>query len=295
MMKKALFLFAWLLAAGGMAAQGTLQVVTKTVQKSIAWKSGYTVEIHCEKAEVDVEAVLTGSNAVTVKADLTARHPQLDSAKYDLAAWKFVTSTGGRKIYIRAYIGLPSGQALPNSNLKARITVRVPLQCPVTLTNKFGKARLEHLAGAVRLTGEFCAFTLVDLQGGVRVESQYGNVDGRQLSGQVELQTKRSAVMLSGLSGDCSVRSEYGTVDVEGGAQMGNLHIQSSKGDVTVKTGNPTRHNFTLSATYGEVKVPASPHFEASANGHVKQASLQQGTGRPQVMVETTFGKITVQ
>ncbi len=293
-MKKILFLFAMLLGAGGMAAQSTLQVVTKTIQKSIAWKSGYTVEINCEKAEIDVEAVAAGNN-VTIKADLTARHPQLDSAKYDLNAWKFVTSTVGKKIYIRAYIGLPSGRSLPNSNLKARITVRVPMQCPVTLTNKFGKAKLEHLAGAIRLTGEFCAFTLVDLQGGVNIESQYGNVDGHQLSGQVELQTKRSAIVLSELSGNCNVHSEYGTVDVATGSQMGNLYIQSNKGDVTVETGSPSRHNINLFATYGEVKVPTNPHFETGASGNIKQASLQQGTGRPQISVETTFGKITVQ
>ena len=294
-MKKLFFLFSLLAISSGAAAQNTLQVVTKTVQKTIAWKSGYTVEIICEKAEVNVEPVSDGGSSVTVTADLTARHPLLDSAKYDLAAWKFVTSTVGKKIYVRAYIGLPAGRPLPNSNLKARITVRVPLRCPVSLTNKFGKARLEHLAGAVRLSGEFCAFTLVDLQGGVRVESQYGNVDGRQLAGSIELRTKRSAVVLSGLRGDCDVRSEYGTVAVEAGSLTGNLHIQSNKGDVTVETGSPPLHNFTLLATYGELKVPANPHFEITAAGHTKQASLQQGAGRPQVSVETTFGKITVQ
>lgn len=294
-MKKAIFPFALLLLAGGMAAQSTLQVVTKTVQKTMAWKAGYTVEINCEKAEVEVEATAAGNNNVTVKAEMTARHPQLDSAKYDLEAWKFVVTTVGKKIYIRAYIGLAAGRSLPNSNLKARLTVRVPVQCPVTLANKFGKARLEHLTGAVRLTGEFCAFTLVDLQGGVSVESQYGNIDGRQLAGKVDLQTKRSAISLAGIRGDCNVRSEYAAVAVEAGSQTGNLHIQSNKGDVTVETGSPPRHNFTLQATYGDLKVPANPHFETGASGNTKQASLQQGTGRPQVSVETTFGKITVQ
>ncbi len=293
-MKKILFLFVLLLAAGGTAAQGALQVVTKTVQKSIAWKAGYSVEINCEKAEVEVEPVASGSN-VAVKAEMSARHPQLDSAKYDLTAWQFVTSTVGKKIYIRAYIGLRGGQALPNSNLKVKITVQVPAQCPVTLSNKFGKAKLQHLTGAIRLTGEFCAFTLLDLQGGVRIQSQYGNIDGRQLSGSVDLQTKRSAVALTGLRGDCNVRSEYGAVSVEAGSQTGNLHIQSNKGDVTIETGSPPRHNFTLQATYGEVKVPFNQHFASGSTGNTHNASLQQGAGRPQVSVETTFGKITVQ
>ena len=294
-MKKLLSLLVLLAFAGGMAAQSTLQVVTKTVQKTLAWKAGYSIEIICEKADVEVEAIEAGNNNVTVKAELTARHPQLDSAKYDLAAWQFVTSTVGRKIYIRAYIGLPSGKSLPNSNLKAKITVRVPTQCPVTLSNKFGKARLEHLTGAIRLSGEFCAFTLLDLKGGVRVESQYGDVDGRQLSGQVDLQMKRAAVAISDLRGNCSVHSEFGAVSVEAGAQTGNLYIKSNKGDVTVETGGSRLHNFMLQATYGELKTPLNPHFERSENGNLKQATLQQGTSRPQVSVVTTFGKITVQ
>ncbi len=295
MMKKITFLFVLLLLAGGLAAQATLQVVTKTVQKTLAWKAGYSVEIICEKAEVEVEPLPAGNNKVLVKAEMSARHPQLDSAKYDLEAWKFVTSTVGKKIYIRAYVGLPAGRALPNSNLKAKITLQVPMSCPVTLTNKFGKARLEHLAGAIRLSGEFCAFTLLDLQGGVNISSQYGNVDGRQLAGKVDLQTKRSAISLTGIRGDCNVHSEYGTVAVEAGSQTGNLYIQSNKGDVTVETGSLPRHNVYLQATYGELKVPSSQHFESGSSGNTRQATLHQGAGRPQVTVETTFGKITVQ
>jgi Putative adhesin len=295
-MKKLLFLFALLYGVSEMAAQSTLQVVTKTVQKSIDWKPGYTVEINCEKADVEVITAAAGSKSVSVKAEMTARHPQLDSAKYDLQAWKFVTSTVGKTIYIRAYIGLKSGQPLPNANLKVRIFVQVPDQCPVTLANKFGKALLEHLTGTVRITGEFCALTLVDLQGDVLIESQYGNVDGRQLAGKVDIQTKRATIALSELRGNCSVHSEFGAVSVSNSPQMGNLYINSNKGDVTVAMGSsPPRHNFTLSATYGELKTPSNPSFDLSTNGNTRQATLHQGTGRLQVTVETTLGKITIQ
>jgi len=294
-MKKLLFLLALLQCAGWATAQSTLQVVTKTEQKSIKWRPGYAVEIICEKADIEVAAECSGDNNVFVKVEMVARHPQLDSARHDIAAWKFVTSTVGKKIYIRAYIGLPAGQSLPNSNLKVKISIQVPVQCPVTLSNKFGKARLEHLNGAIRLKGEFCNFTLIDLHGGVRLESQYGNVDGKQLTGMVDLQTKRSAISLSALKGDCSVHSEYGAVAIETSAQTGNLYIQSNKGDVTLLTGASINHNYTLTTNYGELQVPATHHFSTSSNGNSKLATLQKGVGSPQVTVETTFGKITVQ
>jgi len=293
MQTRTLLIALLLLSATGAAAQATLQVVTQTVQKNLRWKPGSEVEIICEKAEVEVEAA--DQQQVTVSADLSARHPRLDSAQADAKAWKFVTSTIGKKIYIRAYIGLPAGQSLPGSNLKARIRVLVPKGCAVTLNNKFGKARVEKISAAVRLTGEFCAFTLRDVQGSVRVQSSYGNVDGSRLGGQVEVQSKRSDVSLSGLGSDCTVRSEYGAVSVEASPQTGNLSVQATKCDVTVDAPDPPRHNFQLRTTYGDLNTPTKLHFDTKgSSGNTRQAALQQGTGRPNVNIETNFGKITV-
>ncbi len=295
-MKNILFVLILLLGHIAMSAQSTLQVVTKTVQKTLDWKLGYTVEINGEKAEILIESALAGSKSVQVKAEMTARHPQLDSAQLDLKAWKFVTSTIGKKIYIRAYIGLPSGQALPNSNLKVKIVVQVPDLCPVILANKFGKARLEHLTGSVFILGEFCALTLVDLKGGLRIESQYGNVDGYQLGGQIDIQTKRSAINLTELRGNCSLHSEFGAISISNSPQMGNLFINANKGDVTLSTSTqPPHYNFTLTVTNGDLKTPVNPSFIVTTDGNTKQASLHQGASLPQVTVAVTLGKITIQ
>lgn len=293
MQTKTLLLALLLLNAAGAAAQATLQVVTQNVQKNLRWKPGNEVEIICEKAEVEVEAA--DQQQVSVSAELSARHPRLDSAQTDVKAWKFVTSTIGKKIYIRAYIGLPAGQKLPSSNLKARLRVLVPKGCPVTLNNKFGKAKVEKITGTVRLTGEFCTFTLRDVQGNVRVQSSYGNVDGSRLGGSVEVQSKRSDVSLSSLGSDCTVRSEYGAISVEASPKTGNLSVQATKCDVTVSAPASPRHNFQLRTTYGELNTPPNLKFDTQGtSGNIRQAALQQGTGRPTVNIETTFGKITV-
>ncbi len=293
-MRTKILLFALLLlTAGEAAAQTTLQVVTQTVQKNLRWKPGMEVEIICEKADVEVEAA--NQTQVSVSAELSARHPRLDSAQADVRAWKLVTSSIGRKIYIRAYVGLLSGQQLPASNLKARIRILVPQGCPITLNNKFGKARLEKISAALQLTGEFCAFTLRDMQGSVTVHSNYGNVDGSHLAGPVDVQSKRSDISLSGLLSDCKVRSEYGSVSVEAGAKTGNLSVSATKCDVTIETAALIPHNFQLRATYGEVRTPANLHFDTGGSGgNTQKATLQQGASRPKVNVETNFGKITV-
>ncbi|MBK7936465.1 MAG: DUF4097 family beta strand repeat protein [Lewinellaceae bacterium] len=293
-MKPYLILFALLLAAGGTAAQTTLQVVTKTVQKTLKWKPGNTLEIICEKADVEVEAAPPGEKTVTVTADLSARHPKIDSAKADLGAWKFVTSTIGKKMFIRAYVGIPAGTPLPVSNLKAKIKVLVPADCPTTLSNKFGSARLEKITAAVALTGEFCSFNLVQLGGKVQVDSRYGNVEGDQLSGPVVVQAKRADVSLTGIRNDCTVQSEYGAVNVEAGIHTKNLTVRASKGDVTVAAALPYRHNFDLHANHGAVTTPLALRLDAGATGDDQQASLHQNDQYPLILIETTLGNITI-
>lgn len=289
-MKIKLLLPVLFLLAGRAGAQTTLQVVTQTVQKTVAWKPGYEVEINGEKAEVLVEPA--DGNTVSVRAELSAKHPVLDSAKADVNAWKFVVSTVGKKIYIRAYIGLAPGQPLPVSNLKAKITVSLPKQCPVNLRNKFGQARLDGLQGPVALSGEFCNFTLTNLGGKVQVDSRYGDVTGRNLGGAVQVDAKRADVSLANLRSDCSVRSEYGAVRVDAGQDTGNLMVKATKSDVSVQVPDRLRHNIRLNAQYGQVEVAKNLPFKAES---ASAANWQQGQGRPEINVSTSFGKIIVE
>jgi len=289
-MKNKLLLLALLLVASRGNTQTTLQVVTQTVQKTVVWKPGYEVEINGEKAEVLVEPA--AGNTVSVRAELSARHTILDSAKADVNAWKFVVSTVGKKIYIRAYIGLPAGKPLPVSNMKAKITVSLPPQCPVNLRNKFGQARLDGLQGPVALSGEFCNFTLTNLSGKVRVDSRYGDVTGQNLGGAVQVDARRADVSLTDLHNDCQVKSEYGAVRVDAGRDAGNLTVTANKSDVTVNVPAQTRHNFNLNAQYGQLQTPKNMPFKSES---ATAAGWQQGRGRPEINVSTTFGKITVE
>ena len=289
-MKINLLFIICLLSGTWVQAQTTLQVVTQTIQKTVAWKPGYELEINGEKAEVQVEPS-AGSN-ISVHAELIAKHPSLDSAKADVKAWKLVVSTVGKKVYVRAYIGVAAGKPLPVSNLKAKITVLIPPQCPVSLRNKFGQARLDQLQGPVALDGEFCNFTLTHLSGKVEVDSRYGNVEGRHLDGPVNIQSKRADVSLADLHSDCRVTSEYGAVRVDTGSQTGNLTVEANKSDVTLDVPAQPRHSFNLKAGYGQVQVPKNLPF---STGDGQSAVWQQGQNRPMVRVSTSFGKITVQ
>lgn len=289
---KIVYVLAILLYGGGVAAQTTLQVVTKSVQKSLPWKPGESLEITCEKAEVEVFPAPAGQQEISLKAELSAKHPLLDSAKYDLEAWQLATSTAGKRTYVRAYIGVGKGRRLPGSNMKVKITLWVPATCPTTLNNKFGKAKVEKITGALRLTGAFCAFNLSEL-GSVSVESQYGNVDARQISGSLDICTKRGDVRLRDLWGDCAIQSEFGEVRIEAGSRTGNVKVQANKSEVTVELPSAPAHDLFLTCAYGDLTLPTSPRFELDKQGNTQRAQYAKQHPK-KVTVDAKFGKLTL-
>ena len=277
--------------ASALSAQTTLQVATKTIRKTVPWKPGYEISINCEKAEVEV--VPSGENSIRISAELSARHPRLDSADYDLKAWQFVVSTIGKKIYIRAYIGLKSGEPAPHSSLKAVLKLSVPASCPVDVSNKFGKAHLEKLDGAVALHGEFCSFQLVQLSGKIDLESRFGDVEGRQLSGPVQMQVKRADIELSGLTNSCQLKSEYGQVKLETSERTGDVTVVSTKSDVHLRSTGLLLHNYDLRNTYGTVSVDSNLPFKyANPDKNTHQASFKKANSKKNIRVEAQFGSI---
>ena len=290
-MKKILLFLLLGLVAGVLPGQTTLQVVTKNIRKSVDWKPGSAVYINSEKAEIEVTP--GAGNTVTVQAELSARHPDLDSARIDLETWKLVVDASGGKINIRAYIGLDAKAPLPTSSLKAKLRITIPAACPVNLSNKFGKAQLEKLNGPVGLSGEFCSFDLVELGGKVDLDSRYGNVEGRNLSGPISLQVKRADIELSDLKNACTVKSEYGKVAVETTRRTGAVTMTTNKSDIRITTDDNPAHNFDVKTTYGDLKVRSKLPFKVTQpDKNTRQALLQRGEGLPTVKIAAQFGQV---
>jgi len=292
-MKHLMLLFTCCLVLNTGWGQTTLQVLTKTVQKTVAWKPGYSVEINGEKAEIQV---IPGKDAqVFVKAELSAKHPNADSARLDLDTWKFVVTTVGKVIYVRAYIGLSAKAKLPSSSMKSKIVVQVPVACPVKLVNKFGSAKLEKLDGPIALNGEFCSFDLVQLGGKVQIDSKYGNVQAQTLGGPLQISIRRADLSILGMQNTCSIQSEYGEVMLETSAQTGDVNIKSNKSNITLQTKGKSVHNFDLKSAYGSLQLPEKWSFQlAQPNAHTQTALLQNGPNRKGILVDANFGKILV-
>ena len=278
--------------AGRALAQTTLQVVSQNIEKTLPWKPGMELFVNGEKADVTV--VSTDSEVIRVSAELSAKHPSLDTAQVDVKAWQFVVSTVGNKIYVRAYVGVPAGKRAPVSNMRAHILISAPKQCPVNLSNRFGRAKLEHLEAPVTLSGYFCRFDLYALSGGLRIESEHGPVEGRDLKGPVDIKGKRADVTLREIAGDCAIQTEYGSVHLSTDQHTGNVRISGQNTNIALSSPDTGTHHYRLKTSYGNLDVP-DKFDKSGATGKELHASYQAKPGSPTIDVETSFGHIKVE
>ena len=93
---KILFLFLLIQQSPFLMAQTTLQVVTKSIEKTLSAPIGTFLNIDAEKADVTLRTD-SRSREVRIKIELTARHPQLDIAKHDIEALKTITENSAIK------------------------------------------------------------------------------------------------------------------------------------------------------------------------------------------------------
>ena len=273
-------------------AQTALQVVSKNIEKTVPWKPGMELIVNGEKADITV--IPTDSAEISISAELSAKHPSLDTAQTDVNTWQFIVSTVGKKVYLRTYVGVPAGKRAPVSNMKAHILISAPKNCPVNLSNRFGRAKLELLDGPVVLNGYFCRFDLQALSGELHIESEHGSVEGRDLKGSVDIKGKRADVTLQMTTGNCAIQAEYGTVHLNMDQQTSNVRIAGQMTDITLSSLDANTHNYRLKTRYGNMEVPDK--FDRSGSTDKESnATYKAKPNSPTIDVETSFGHIKVE
>lgn len=273
-------------------AQTTLQVVSKNIEKTVTWKPGMELVINGEKADITV--VPTDSARIGISAEMSAKHPSLDTARSDVETWQFLVSTSGKKIYLRAYVGVTAGRRAPVSNMKVRITISAPKACAIDLSNKFGRANLENLDGPMSLKGYFCRFDLQTLSGEIHIDTEHGAVDGSILTGPLVISGKRADVTLQKTTGDCTIKTEYGSVRLDTDQQTGNVRIAGQMTEVTIVSPNDSTHNYLLRTRYGTLYVPDKFSKSIVAENE-NSASFRAKNEGPTIEVETTFSYIKIE
>ncbi len=191
----------------------TLQVVTKSVEKTFVFGKIKRISISAERADVEVSTWDRPEIKITV--DLVAKHPDRTVATNDLDYFKHLIEASGNTVYARNYVLLPKGAAKPQANLKARYRLVVPASGAVTIQNNFGKVLIDGLSQETTVKADFCAVVLQNLVGKIAVDARFGTLRAENVDGDLALTTDRSDCHLKNIKGQCRIRAEYGNIEIE--------------------------------------------------------------------------------
>jgi Putative adhesin len=288
-----LLLWLFILRGGILTAQTTLQVVTKTVEKTLPCPKGSQLNIDAEKADMTLRTD-NNSRDIKIKVELIARHPLLEVAKQDLGALKLLTETISHKVYIRNYVAIAKGAAKPSADLRTRYTITLPPDLIITLKNSFGKLDAADLTNEFHVTAEFCKIQLTNIKATTSLDLRFGDLEANKLDGKTAISSHRTDIVLSTLSGVCVIKAQFGKIKINADAALSSLTIVAEKTDVTFDPVNDAaRFGYNLNAEYGTVTTPSKLNFKFIEKSNQREKVQLLGKAA-YVNIYTTFGQIVI-
>lgn len=285
-------LFLWIVPYGyyPVLAQGTLQVATKTVEKTVGTPTVRTLHINAEKA--DIELIAWEKTEISVVLELSSRHPDKATATTDLAKLQYIADRNGRDYFLRNYILLKEGESKPLSNLKARYTIHLPSSCSIDLKNTFGTISLKGLMNNIQLKADFCTTSLSDLRGGGFVATNFGELKGDEVSGAFSFSSDHTNLRLEHIGGAIKVDALYGNVEIFPSPNLTSLAIQSKKAMITMLAKNWQQFDYTINGAYTAMKLPNG--FKWKRNSADFKDAFFSKNQLVNVQINTEFGKLTI-
>ena len=228
--RRLLFIFTLLILhftiCGLDASAQTLQVVTKTVEKTFVADRYPKVMVWGERS--DIEIMTWGKNEIKATIELTAKHPDRSVAEKDLEALHYTADRKGKTVSLHNFVVLAKNGTKPQSNLKARFTLFVPANCAVEIQNSFGKITLKGLqTQTMQLQTEFCTIELTDLRGILTARTQFGALRTENFNGLLSIFSERTDLLLQQIKGECRVRAQYGSLDIQTDKSQVKLDVET--------------------------------------------------------------------
>lgn len=275
------------------AQETVLEVVTKKIGESFAYYEGDELFIQGEKAEIEISTWEKPNIEVTL--ELISKHPVKDIATEDLERLMYVTERIGKKIYLKNYIALSSGDLKPESNLRAKYSIKLPTECPVFLETSFGKAHITDLSHSLEVKSKFSNIAMENVAGSVDIQSRYGDIIGRGMDGLIKIESNRSNITLKEIKGKYDINAKYGVIKIFAFDSLIDLNINAEKSEVEFFMPKNQELEYALNAKYGNIKLPDNAQFNWTENSKQwKQATLKRGSEMGSISISVSFGGISV-
>ena len=281
------FIVLWLLSNNAFS-QGTLQVVTKRIDKT--FDHTQSIKIEAEKADIELE--VWSGDKIKVSIELTAKHPNRKDAQNDLEMLKYVAEKFRNVLVLRNYIQIENDKMRPVSNLKAKFVISVPEQMMVSIQNSFGKINIKGKFKQLQLKTDFCNTELKNVSGNIKLDTHYGEVNAHDLSGKVELKSDRTEINLTKISEDFTITGNFLKLSINSVSNLQRLNIKAQKSEISLEGIFIKNHHFYLVSEYGKLKVP--PNFVSSHLKNKETATYNENIAST-ISIFNSFGTISIE
>ena len=281
------FIVSWLLSNNAFS-QGTLQVVTKRIDKT--FDRTQSIKIEAEKADIELE--VWSGDKIKFSIELTAKHPNRKDAQDDLEMLKYIAEKFGNMLVLRNYIQIENDKMKPVSNLKAKFVINVPEQMMVSIQNSFGKINIKGKFKQLQLKTDFCNTELKNVSGNIKLETHYGEVNAHDLSGKIELKSDRTEINLTKISEDFTITGNFLKLSINSVSNLERLKIETQKSEISLEGIFIKNHHFHLVSEYGKLKVP--PNFVSSHLKNKETATYNENIAST-ISISNSFGTISIE
>ena len=288
-----IILTAALMSASNIATMGqtTLQVITKTIEKSFTVSSSTNLKIEGEKSTIKINT--WSKNEVNVVLKLISKSPERETAEKELAYQRYILEKKKETIYMKNYLAMPKSVPKLSSIQVASYEVTIPRRCKIALFNQYGDVDISNLFGVLTLEVKYGKIKLENLNAAVQVQSYFGDLIVRNVDGQVDIIANHTKINLDAIAGDVKLRSTLGDVFVGNIDDIKSLEIVASKADITLENPDYQQFKFSLRSEFGDVLVPMKyeKYFKVKNRGN-KSFIYQPLEKESSISLRTSFGNI---
>lgn len=271
-------------------AQTKVEVITKTVEKSFAYKSGYSLQVDGKSAKIGI----TGWDGAGIKVvmKLVSKGLTADVAKQDLEYQKYAMDEINKSIVIRNYLLLPRGLDELSTIQETQIQIYVPNNIILMVKNAFGETSVNRVIGEVSIDNEYGDIFISDLSGACTIKSFFGDLQLDTSSGALTLEISHTETSISGLSGSAKITTNLGNVSLRNLGEVSSLKIMGQKADIDLEVHSIDDYSWHIRSKYGEIEAPSEM---TKGIRSIKNARLEYGDPTlSNIQVTTDFGKIEI-
>ena len=278
-----------LLGTGTTGAQNTVQVYTKTINRTLNYEPGENLEIMAEKANV----TLSGWNQrhIAIEVKLISKHTKKEIAEKELDYLKFDISRQENTHILKNYFLAGDNFRKVKGRLLIHYQIRVPAHCPVLINNLYGKVTVDNLKNSLMTRTRFVELLIENCEGKFNIESIFGNVLVNKSSGKLTGDLKKANLELSGFEGDVEIEGNYGNIDIESD-KLASLKVNGSRTRISLLTTNLPSYNYDLNTSFAEIKIPdITPAGHSPEKKSFKKTFHQKN---PLITIHTTYSPIEI-